>query len=211
MKNRNFIKDLQNVKNKILTRYGIIDIEDIFNKLIEFHKLGFINTGHSTLELITASFLVKNGFRTTVEYENSGKIMDVYGIKGIDIGIEVETGFVPPNFANSQEEFLRSRIALKIARYSNIAKEIFIAVPSFYIPPVPNIFLKSSSERTEEEIREMMSLIRKYHKSLDVNLSSLKEARIDGIIVINTTDLKIKIFNQEEFLKLKKLYNDIEK
>jgi dihydroorotate dehydrogenase len=73
------------------------------------------------------------------------------------------------------------------------------------------MFLKSSSERSEEEIREIMSLIRKYHKSLDINLSSIKEGKLDGIIVINTTDLKIKILNQEEFLKLKKFYNDIEK
>lgn len=54
-----------------------------------------------------------------------------------------------------------------------------------------------------------MRMIRKYHNSLDVNLLSLKSAKIDGIIIINTTDLRLKIFDYEDFLKIKKYYSDI--
>ncbi|EWG06975.1 MAG: hypothetical protein ASUL_07294 [Candidatus Aramenus sulfurataquae] len=206
-KTRNFVKDLVGVKNKIMSRYGILDIDDVFNKLLEFHKLGVINSIHSILQLIVASFLIKEGYRTSVEYETEGRVIDVYAVKGYDIGIEVETGFVPPNFADNQEEFLMSRTSLKIARYSNLAREFFIAVPSFYIPPIPDVFFESQEERREEELRETMNLIRKYHNVFDVNLKSLKGAKIDGIMVINTSDLKVKVFGQEEFSKLKKLYS----
>ncbi len=204
---RNFVKDLVGVKNKILSHYGILDIEEVFNKLMEFHKLGAINSTHSILQLIVASFLIKEGYKTSVEYETGGRVIDVYAVKGFDLGIEVETGYVPPNFADNQEEFLMSRTSLKIARYSNLAKEFFIAVPSFYIPPIPDLFLLGQEERKEEELRETMNLIKKYHNVLDVNLKSLKTAKVDGVIVVNTSDLRVKVFGQEEFSKLKKFYS----
>ncbi|MCY0874484.1 MULTISPECIES: hypothetical protein [Acidianus] len=210
MKRDNYTKDLHNIKCRIISNYGNLpQIDEIYKRLIDFHKLGFVNITHSALELIVAAYLIKEGFKVSVEHESNGKIIDVYAIKGIDVGIEVETGFVPPSFAGKQEDFLMSRMALKIARYSNLASQFYIAVPSYYIPPVPVELLKDKEKRSEDEIRNLMRLIRKYHNSLDVNLLSLKSAKIDGIIIINTTDLKLKIFDYEDFLKIKKYYSDI--
>ncbi|ARM74927.1 hypothetical protein [Acidianus manzaensis] len=209
MKVDTFVKDISNLKKKIVTYYGNSDqLENIYERLIEFHKLGLVNINHSSLELITASYLIKEGFKVHVEHEIEGKIIDIYSIKGLDIGIEVETGYVPPNFISNQEEFLRSRMALKISRYSNLASQFFIAVPSYYIPPIPYPLLKHQEERSENEIRELLRLIRKYHNSLDITLSSIKSAKIDGVIIINTHDLKLKIFNHEMFMKLEKFYSD---
>ncbi|AWR96446.1 hypothetical protein DFR86_02030 [Acidianus sulfidivorans JP7] len=209
MKLDTFTKDLANLKRKIVSYYGKSEqLESIYERLVNFHKLGLVNLNHSSLELITASYLINEGFKVHVEHEIDGKIIDIYGIKGLDIGIEVETGYVPPSFVSNQEEFLRSRIALKVSRYSNLASRFYIAVPSYYIPPIPSTLLKNNNERDEREVRDILKLIRKYHNSLDINLSSVKTAKIDGIIIINAHDLKLKIFNQEVFMKLEKFYSE---
>lgn len=209
MKNDNFIKDLNILKQRINNNYGTLkQLEDVYERLIEFYKIGLINTNHSSLELITAAYLIKEGFRVYVEHEINGKIIDVYGIKGVDVGVEVETGFVPPTYVANQEEFLKSRVALKAARYSNLASQFFIAVPSYYIPPIPHSLLKGEEERSEEEVRELIRLIKRYHHAFDIKFSDVKSSKINGVIIVNTANLKLKIFNHETFLKLEKFYSE---
>lgn len=204
-----FVRDLNSLKQRISASYGSLkQLEEVYERLIEFHKLGLVTLNHSSLELITAAYLIKEGFKVYVEHEMDGKVIDLYGIKGLDIGIEVETGFVPSNYVSNQEEFLKSRVALKVARYSNLASQFFIAVPSYYIPPVPYSLLKGDEERSEEETRELLRLIRKYHNSLDIKFSDVKSSKLNGIIIINTANLKLKIFGYETFLKLEKFYSE---
>lgn len=209
MKTETFIKDLNNLKQRVIINYGNLkQLEEVYERLLEFYKLGLVNLNHSSLELITAAYLIKEGFRVYVEHEINGKVIDIYGIKGIDVGIEVETGFVPANYISNQEEFLKSRVALKVARYSNLASQFYIAVPSYYIPPIPQQLLKKEDERSEEEIRELLHLIKKYHRSLDIRLSDVKSSKLNGVIAVNTASLKVKIFSHETFSKLEKFYSE---
>ncbi|BFH72709.1 hypothetical protein SJAV_06530 [Sulfurisphaera javensis] len=204
------VKDLQHIYEKVIMYYGkSANLEDIYKKLLGLSKVGILNINHSVLQLILSGYLANNGYKVYVEVEVSGGVMDIYAIKGYDIGIEVETGYVPPSNAINAEEFLMGRLALKTARYSSTAKQFYIAVPSFYLPPIPRALLKDPNERTEEEVKNIMRLIRKYSKTPDITLGDVKSSRIDGIITVNAKAMKINIIDSKSFYMLKQFYDGI--
>lgn len=205
------IKDLELIYEKVSDCYGNnSNLEEIYRKLLGLSKIGILNVNHSVLQLILSGYLLSKGFRVYVEVEVQGGVMDIYAIKVKDLGIEVETGYVPPNNAINAEEFLMSRISLKTAKYSNMVSEFYIAVPSFYIPPIPRELLLDPNERNEEEVRNLMRLIRKYSKTPDITINDVKTSKINGIIIVNTKNMKINIIDNKSFYTLKQLYGGIE-
>jgi hypothetical protein len=205
---RDYMKDLINVYERVSKKFGnSCELEQVLKKIISLHKVGVLNINHSVLELITAGYLINEGYKVYVEVEMAGGVADLYAIKGIDLVIEVETGYVPPNNAVNAEEFLMGRLALKTARYSNVAHGFYIAVPSFYIPPIPSELLLKPDERNEEENRRIMSLIRRYTKAPDITLSDVKNSKIDGIITINSKELELKLIDVRSFQHLKEFYS----
>ena len=203
-----YIRDINSVQKKIVEKFGnLCGLEDIVHRIVGLHKTGVVNINHSVLELILSAYLLSQGFKVYAEVEVAGGIVDIYAIKGIDMSVEVETGYVPPTSATSAEEFLMGRLALKTARYSNVGHEFYIAVPSFYIPPIPEPLLIPPEERKEEDIRKVMFLIRKYSKSPDVTLDDVKTSKINGIITINTKSLDVKIIDVKNFSMLKHFYS----
>lgn len=207
----NHIKDLEELYERIVTYYGKSNnLDEIYKKLASLSKIGILNINHTTLQLVLASYLISKGYRVYVEVEVQGGVLDIYAIKETDIGIEVETGYVPPDNAKYAEDFLMGRLALKTARYSNTASKFYIAVPSFYLPPIPKELLKDPNERSEEENKQLMRLIRKYSKTPDITLSDVKSGKIDGIITINTKSLKILVIDTKSFSLLKQFYSGIE-
>jgi hypothetical protein len=205
-----YVRDITSVQKKVVDKYGTLyGLDDIVKKIIGLHKTGVLNINHSVLEIILAAHLLNQGFKVYAEVEVAGGIVDIYAIKGIDISIEVETGYVPPTNAISAEEFLMGRLALKTARYSNVGHEFYIAVPSFYIPPIPEPLLIPPEERKEDDIRKVMFLIRKYSKSPDVTLDDVKTSKINGIITINTKTLDVKVIDIKNFSTLKHFYSQV--
>lgn len=203
-------KELQNIYEKVVMHFGKnTNMEDIYRKLSGLGKIGILNLNHLSLQLILSGYLSSMGFKVYVEVEVSGGVIDIYAIKNSDVGIEVETGYVPPINAINAEEFLMGRLALKTARYSNVANQFYIAVPSFYIPPIPKELLKKPLERTEEESKNILRLIRKYSKTPDITLNDIKNSKIDGIITINTKTMKINIVDNKSFCELKQFYSGI--
>ena len=203
-----YFKDIITVKKRIIEKYGnLCGLEDIVHRIVGLHKVGVVNINHSVLELILSAYLLNQGFKVYAEVEVAGGIVDIYAIKGVDLSVEVETGYVPPASATYAEEFLMGRLALKTARYSKIGHEFYIAVPSFYIPPIPEALLKPPEERREDEVRQIMSLIRKYSKSPDVTLDDVRSSKVDGIITINTNSLDVKLIDNKNFLALKHFYS----
>ena len=204
-------RDFEIIYEKVSSCYGnSSSLEEIYRKLLGLSKIGVLNINHSVLQLILSGYLLSKGFRVYVEVEVQGGVMDIYAIKGKDIGIEVETGYVPPNNAIDPEEFLMGRLSLKTVKYSNIVSEFYIAVPSFYIPPIPRELLLDPNERSEEEVRNIMRLIRKYSKTPDITINDVKTSKINGIITINTKDMKINIIDNKNFYSLKQFYSGIE-
>lgn len=203
-------KDLQTVYEKVSNYYGRnLNLDDIYRKLLGLSKTGILNINHAILQLILSGYLLNNGFKVHVEVEVQGGVMDIYAIKGTDIGVEVETGYVPPNNAIKAEEFLMGRLSLKTARYSNMASEFYIAVPSFYLPPIPKELLLDPNERGEEDIRSIMRLIRKYSKTPDITLNDVKVSKINGIITINTKTMRVNVIDVKNFYILKQFYSGI--
>jgi len=212
MKMDKVTKDFETIYEKVSSCYGNnSSLEEIYRKLLGLSKIGVLNINHSVLQLILSAYLLSKGFRVYVEVEVQGGVMDIYAIKGKDIGIEVETGYVPPYNAIDPEEFLMGRLSLKTAKYSNIVSEFYIAVPSFYIPPIPRELLLDPNERSEEEVRNVMRLIRKYSRTPDITINDVKTSKINGIITINTKDMKINIIDNKNFYALKQFYSGIEK
>ena len=211
MKTNHVVRDLELIYGKVSDCYGMnSNLEEIYRKLLGLSKIGILNINHSVLQLILSGYLLSKGFRVYVEVEVQGGVMDIYAIKVKDLGIEVETGYVPPNNAIKAEEFLMGRLSLKTAKYSNMVSEFYIAVPSFYIPPIPKELLLDPNERKEEDVRNIMRLIRKYSKTPDVTINDVKTSKINGIITINTKDMKVNIIDNKSFYALKQFYGDIE-
>ncbi|AHC50725.1 hypothetical protein SUSAZ_01095 [Sulfolobus acidocaldarius SUSAZ] len=188
---------------------GSEDLENIFKKLLSLNKASIVNSSHLVLELILSAYLVNKGFKVYTEVEVPGGITDIYAIKGVDMSIEVETGYVPPTNIFLAEEYLMSRIASKTVRYSNIAQQFYIAVPSFYIPPIPKELLVNPERRSESDVRKIMMLIRKYTKSPDITLNDVKVCRLNGIITINTKNLDIKIIDPKSYLNIEEFYSNV--
>jgi len=204
------VKDLELIYEKVSNCYGKnSNLEEIYRKLHGLSKIGILNINHSILQLILSGYLLSNGFRVYVEVEVQGGVMDIYAIKGNDVGIEVETGYVPPNNAIKAEEFLMGRLSLKTARYSNMASQFYIAVPSFYLPPIPKELLLDPNERSEDEVRSIMRLIRKYSKTPDITINDVKTSKINGVITINSKNMKINIIDNKNFYTLKQFYSGI--
>lgn len=143
------------------------------------------------------------GYRVFVEYERKGRLLDLY-VSDEDMGIEVEYGYIPNSNAIDAEEYLKSRISLKILRYSTLSSKFYIAVPSFYIPPIPDELIVDIKDKTK--LRRILELIGKFHKTNDIMLNDAKLAKINGIISVDVSNLSISIIDISKYKQLKDFY-----
>jgi hypothetical protein len=199
-----FLKDLEKLKRKLQSVYNNINLDDIINKLLYYYEAGLISINQSSIQLIISAHLKSLGYRVFVEYETKGRLLDIYAVGESDIGIEVEYGYVPSFNAIVAEEYLKSRLALKILRYSNLCSKFYIAVPSFYIPPIPDELLEDYKD--EKSIRKIIRLVRKYHKVNDITSNDVKLAKVDGIVNVNISNLKVNFIDKYTYIRLENLY-----
>lgn len=162
-------------------------INYVRERLIELYQKNLVKINHSVLEIICASNLVSQGYSVDIEKALSDSLVcDVFATKGDGTFImEIETGFTPPDHALDTIDYYVARIASKIARYSKYCSKFALATPVVGILPVPKLFLKSPSERTETEIKKIKALCDRFYKNPPISSDDILNARLHSIYLIN--------------------------
>ena len=162
-------------------------INYVRERLIELYTQNLVKINHSVLEIICASNLISQGYSVDVEKPLSDNLVcDVFATKGDGTFImEIETGFTPPDHALDTIDYYIARIASKIARYSKYCSKFALATPVVGILPIPKLFLKSPSERSEKEIKKIKTLCDRFYKSPPIDSDDILNARLHSIYLIN--------------------------
>ena len=162
-------------------------INYVRERLIELYTQNLVKINHSVLEIICASNLISQGYSVDVEKPLSDNLMcDVFATKGDGTFImEIETGFTPPDHALDTIDYYVARIASKIARYSKYCSKFALATPVVGILPIPKLFLKPPSERSEKEIKKIKTLCDRFYKSPPIDSDDILNARLHSIYLIN--------------------------
>jgi hypothetical protein len=162
-------------------------INYVRERLIELYTQNLVKINHSVLEIICASNLISQGYSVDVEKPLSDNLVcDVFATKGDGTFImEIETGFTPPDHALDTIDYYVARIASKIARYSKYCSKFALATPVVGILPIPKLFLKPPSERSEEEIKKIKTLCDRFYKSPPIDSDDILNARLHSIYLIN--------------------------
>ncbi len=162
-------------------------INYVRERLIELYTQNLVKINHSVLEIICASNLIRQGYSVDIEKHLSDILVcDVFATKGDGTFImEIETGFTPPDHALDTIDYYVARIASKIARYSQYCSKFALATPVVGILPIPKLFLKSPSERTQKEIKKIKTLCDRFYKNPPIDSSDILNARLHSIYLIN--------------------------
>ncbi|MEX0910524.1 MAG: hypothetical protein WDZ43_00120 [Nitrosopumilaceae archaeon] len=162
-------------------------INYVRERLIELYTQNLVKINHSVLEIICASNLISQGYSVDVEKPLSDNLVcDVFATKGDGTFImEIETGFTPPDHALDTIDYYVARIASKIARYSKYCSKFALATPVVGILPIPKLFLKPPSERSEKEIKKIKILCDRFYKSPPIDSDDVLNARLHSIYLIN--------------------------
>ncbi len=162
-------------------------INYVRERLIELYTQNLVKINHSVLEIICASNLISQGYSVDVEKPLSDNLVcDVFATKGDGTFImEIETGFTPPDHALDTIDYYVARIASKIARYSKYCSKFALATPVVGILPIPKLFLKPPSERSEKEIKKIKTLCDRFYKTPPIDSNDILNARLHSIYLIN--------------------------
>ena len=188
-----------------------LDVEkDVENKLImlkqwliNLQKKNIVKINHSVMELVCAKYLILKGYEVQLEYPlNDLLTCDLYSIKGYgNLIVEIETGFIPPDYALSPLTYTSARLASKIIRYNSFAGKFALGMPPHYILPFPKALAKPPRKRTSKEIREIKKLCDKYYQNPPVTKEEIQNARIQEIYIIDVDQAKVQEIDPETYMK----------
>lgn len=188
-----------------------LDVEkDVENKLImlkqwliNLQKKNIVKINHSVMELVCAKYLILKGYEVQLEYQlNDLLTCDLYSIKGYgNLIVEIETGFIPPDYALSPLTYTSARLASKIIRYNSFAGKFALGMPPHYILPFPKALAKPPRKRTSKEILEIKKLCDKYYQNPPVTEEEIQNARIQEIYIINVDQAKVQQIDPETYMK----------
>ena len=188
-----------------------IDVEkDVENKLnmlkhwlINLQKKNIVKINHSVMELVCAKYLILKGYEVQLEYPlNELLTCDLYSIKGYgNLIVEIETGFIPPDYALSPLTYTSARLASKIIRYNSFAGKFALGMPPHYILPFPKALAKPPRKRTTKEIFEIKKLCDKYYQNPPVTEEEIQNARIQEIYIIDVDQTKVQEIDPETYMK----------
>lgn len=188
-----------------------IDVEkDVENKLnmlkhwlINLQKKNVVKINHSVMELVCAKYLILKGYEVQLEYPlNELLTCDLYSIKGYgNLIVEIETGFIPPDYALSPLTYTSARLASKIIRYNSFAGKFALGMPPHYILPFPKALAKPPRKRTTKEIFEIKKLCDKYYQNPPVTEEEIQNARIQEIYIIDVDQTKVQEIDPETYMK----------
>ena len=202
-----FTDDIYTVAEK-LTQGQSPEIKSKINyvreRLIELYQKNLVKINHSVLEIICASSLISKGYTVDIEKHLSDILVcDVFATKGDGTFImEIETGFTPPDHALDTIDYYTARIASKIARYSQFCSKFAIATPVVGILPIPKLFLKPPSDRTENDIQKIKALVDRFYRNPPIEIDDIINARLHSVYLINIDKCFAKQLDPYTYLEL---------
>lgn len=189
----------------------VLDVDkDVENKLnmlkhwlVNLQKKNVVKINHSVMELVCAKYLILRGYEVQLEYPlNELLTCDLYSIKGYgNLIVEIETGFIPPEYALSPLTYTSARLASKIIRYNSFAGKFALGMPPHYILPFPSALSKPPRKRTSEEIHAIKKLCDKYYQNPPVTKEEIQNARIQEIYIIDVDKATVQEIDPETYMK----------
>jgi len=201
-----FEQDLTALMSR-LTLDGEKEVENKLNMLkdwlINLQKKNVVKINHSVMELVCAKYLILKGYEVQLEYQLSDLLTcDLYSIKGYgNLIVEIETGFIPPEYALTPLTYTTARLASKIIRYNSFAGKFALGMPPHYILPFPRALAKPPRKRTPEEIDAIKKLCDRYYQNPPVTEEEIKNARIQEIYIIDVDQAKVLEIDPETYMK----------
>jgi hypothetical protein len=171
--------------------------------LIKLHRENVVKINHSVMELVCAKYLILKGYEVQLEYPlNEILTCDLYGIKGLgNLIVEIETGFIPPEYALAPMTYTTARLASKIIRYSSFAGKFALGVPPHYILPIPRPLAKPPRNRSDQEIEQIKKLCDAYYQKPPVTFEEIRNARLQEIYIIDVDRALVQEMDPEAYLK----------
>ncbi|TRO47013.1 hypothetical protein E2P60_04115 [Candidatus Bathyarchaeota archaeon] len=171
--------------------------------LVNLQKKNIVKINHSVMELVCAKYLILKGYEVQLEYQlNDLLTCDLYSLKGYgNLIVEIETGFIPPEYALCPLTYTSARLASKIIRYNSFAGKFALGMPPHYILPFPHALAKPPRRRTPEQISAIKQLCDKYYQHPPVTEEEIENARIQEIYIIDVDQAKVQEIDPETYMK----------
>ncbi len=200
-----FNADLMNLVNSItrdMDEQASSEVRALRERLIQLHNLKLVKINHSVMELLCAKAMILEGYKVELEKDLGGDLScDLYGRKGDGTTVvEVETGFVPPDHALDPATYNLTRVASKIARYSQYADKFALGSPLYNLLQIPRLFLKPPRDRRPNEINRIKDLCDRYYMSPPISLSEISNSRLHAIYIIDVDGETARQVDQEDYL-----------
>lgn len=171
-------------------------------RLKDLRERNMLKINHSVLELVVAKHLIRDGYEVFLEHAlESGLTCDVFARKGMGTCIvEVETGYVPPSHALDPVDYIKARIASKIARYSGYCNKFSLGAPAHYIMPIPAMLTKPARFREQGEIALVKRYCDMYYSNPPVSDDEIVNAHIHSVQIIDVENLAVHEVEPTEYL-----------
>ena len=171
--------------------------------LVNLQRKNVVKINHSIMELVCAKYLILKGYEVQLEYSlNDLLTCDLYSIKGYgNLIVEIETGFIPPEYALFPLTYTSARLASKIIRYNSFAGKFALGMPPHYILPFPRALAKPPRRRTTEEINMIKKLCDRFYQNPPVTEEEIQNARIHEIYIIDVDQAKVQEIDPETYMK----------
>jgi hypothetical protein len=202
-----FCQDLEVLMTKLVSGCDAsceASMRQLEQRLLDLKEKNLLKINHSVLEMVVAKYLVLDGYEVDLEHMiDSGLSCDVYACKGDGVMIvEVETGYVPPAHALDPMDYIRARIASKIARYSNHCHKFCLAAPPHYVMPVMPFFTKPPRDRKPEEMDLVKRYCDMYYTSPPVSMDEIMNSRIHSVSIIDVEHAALRELSPDEYINL---------
>jgi len=171
--------------------------------LIKLQSQNVVKINHSVMELVCAKYLLQKNYQVQLEFQVSPQLTcDLFGAKGLgNLIVEIETGYIPPEYALSPLTYTTARLASKIIRYSSFAGKFALGVPPHYILPFPRTLAKSPRNRSDQEIEQIKNLCDAFYQKPPVTLEEIRNARIHEVYIIDVDLVRVQEIDPEAYLK----------
>jgi hypothetical protein len=178
-------------------------ITALARRLVELREKNLLKINHSVLEMIAAKNLILRGYSVDLECTVGENLAcDVLATKGMGTMIvEIETGYVPPAHALDPSNYIRARIASKIARYSTFSHKFALGAPPHYLLPIPESLTKPPRYRDEDEIKTIKQYCDQYYSNPPVTREEILNARIHSVHIIDVDNMTVNETNPQDYIR----------